>query len=88
METVGKDGTELKGSGGRVANPGHIIEAGWFLIQYASEVLNHDSESKEEIIKLGIDISEWAFKAGWDSKYGGLLSFIDTGNEFSPMQLE
>ena len=87
LETVGVDGEELEGSGGRLVNPGHIIEAGWFLIQYATCHVPEKTKSKA-ILQLGIDISNWAFTIGWDPKYQGILYFIDAGGEFSPMQLE
>ena len=36
LETVGPQGQELSGVAGRLVNPGHVIECGWFLLQLAS----------------------------------------------------
>ena len=87
LETVGVDGSELEGSGGRLVNPGHVIEAGWFLIQY-SETIVRDEVRQMEIFELGRNITNWAYEIGWDSTYGGIFYFLDAGGFFSPMELE
>ena len=76
LETVGANGEELGGSAGRLVNPGHVIEAGWFLMQYANQ------EKDDEIFKLGQKVSTWAFDYGWDNDEekapnGGILYFLN-----------
>ena len=36
LENVGPHGQELAGVAGRLVNPGHVIECGWFLLELAS----------------------------------------------------
>ena len=82
METVSTRGKELPGSDGRLMNPGHAIEAGWFLIQHACEIGNQD------LLKTAINnFTMIPFETGWDKKYGGLYYFLDVDG-FSPTQLE
>lgn len=72
LESVAMDGTpELEYTAGRVVNPGHDIECSWFLMEAANYAQD------EEIRKTAIEIFDWAFEAGWDKEYGGLLYFID-----------
>lgn len=52
------------------AHPGHALEAGWFLLQFASE--------DKELQKIAVDkFVELPYKRGWDSKHGGLFYFLD-----------
>ncbi|RUS71156.1 hypothetical protein EGW08_021082 [Elysia chlorotica] len=81
MENVGQDGGLLPGCSGRLMNPGHAIEAGWFLLERAAKT---DSES---LAALALDIVSSSFRRGWDSRHGGLLSFIDLEDR-PPTQLE
>ena len=37
LETVGPRGEELPGVAGRLVNPGHVIECGWFLLELANK---------------------------------------------------
>lgn len=36
LETVGAQGQQLPGVAGRLVNPGHVIECGWFLLELAN----------------------------------------------------
>ena len=54
LETVGPNGEELEGSAGRLINPGHVIEAGWFLMQHGNKF-----KVKIMIIRLKILIERW-----------------------------
>ena len=66
---------------GRLLNPGHAIEAGWFLLHWAQRL----QDSSLQI--LSFDIIRQSFATGWDEEYGGLFYFLDAGG-FSPTQLE
>jgi|EP00945_MAST-04E_sp_MAST-4E-sp1_P007538 N-acylglucosamine 2-epimerase len=88
LETVGaEDGEELEGSAGRVINPGHVIEAGWFLMQFSQRIVR-DEAWKEETLTLGRDIACWALDYGWDKEHGGIFYFLDCSEKYSPMELE
>ncbi|MFM7206333.1 MAG: AGE family epimerase/isomerase [Planctomycetaceae bacterium] len=66
---------------GRQLNPGHAIEAGWFLQHWAER--QHDVE----LSALAVNIVRWSHAAGWDKDHGGLFSFLDAQGH-SPVQLE
>lgn len=52
------------------ANPGHALEAGWFLLQFAGE--------DKELQKTAVDkFVELPYERGWDSEHGGLFYFLD-----------
>lgn len=82
MENVSEDGKELPGCMGRQQNPGHAIEAGWFLLRCAQR--QHDpalvSQAVEKFMKQ-------PFHSGWDSEHGGLFAFQDVDG-LCPTQLE
>lgn len=72
LETVGTNGEFLDYcSAGRVINPGHDIEASWFLLSEAIE--KNDTELAKKAEKIFCDAVEW----GYDKTYGGLLYFVD-----------
>ncbi|MCC5908701.1 MAG: AGE family epimerase/isomerase [Balneolaceae bacterium] len=81
FETVGKDGQFLDTMEGRLLNPGHAIEAGWFLHQWAA-ILNDDG-----LQQTAISMIRWSHERGWDQKHGGLFYFLDYKGH-SPTQLE
>ncbi|MBQ8725885.1 MAG: AGE family epimerase/isomerase [Clostridia bacterium] len=58
-------------SEGRVVNPGHCIEASWFLLE---EGLYRNDKSIIDFAKTIFDIS---IALGWDNEYGGILYFKD-----------
>jgi N-acylglucosamine 2-epimerase len=82
LEVVGQDGAVLDGSyDGRHMNPGHAIEAGWFVFQYAKRT------GDSSLMQRAVDMIEWAFEAGWDKEFGGLFYFLDSAGR-SPPYLE
>ncbi|XP_076448155.1 N-acylglucosamine 2-epimerase-like [Babylonia areolata] len=82
LENVSADGQELPGSAGRLVNPGHAIEAGWFLLRRVQAT--QDSSLQQVALSTFITAS---FRRGWDPQHGGLFSFLDVDDE-SPVQLE
>lgn len=72
LENVANDGTpRLYYTEGRTVNPGHDIEGVWFLLEQAKHT------GDKELVKKAAQIFDWAYEAGWDKEYGGLLYFID-----------
>jgi N-acylglucosamine 2-epimerase len=71
METVGPQGEILDHFDGRMLNPGHAIEASWFIM--------HEGERRNDqsLIQTGLDILDWMWERGWDEEHGGLLYFVD-----------
>ena len=72
LETVGPQGEFLDHLDGRLLNPGHAIEAGWFILNEA----RHRNRDRA-LIQLGCKIIDWSWQAGWDTEYGGLLYYRD-----------
>ncbi|CDQ73811.1 unnamed protein product [Oncorhynchus mykiss] len=82
LESVSSEGKELPGCEGRLQNPGHALEAGWFLLQYGLE--NGDQELQRTAVDKFMEIP---FLTGWDKEHGGLLYFLDVDG-YCPTQLE
>lgn len=72
METVGPNGEIIDHFDGRTLNPGHAIEAAWFILHEA-RYRNNDAG----LIKIGCTILDWMWERGWDTAYGGILYFRD-----------
>lgn len=72
LETVGPNGEFIDNFEGRTVNPGHAIEAGWFILEEARRRGND-----ERLIKLGTTIIDWMMEWGWDREYGGFFYFRD-----------
>lgn len=72
LETVAPDGTaRLDITEGRMVNPGHDIECSWFLLERANE------KGDKNLHEKAVEIFNFAFDAGWDKEYGGILYFLD-----------
>jgi len=56
---------------GRVINPGHAIEAMWFVMDLGVRL------RRPELIKKATEISLKMVEYGWDEKYGGIFYFLD-----------
>lgn len=82
LETVSNEGTPmLDSSEGRLVNPGHAIEAGWFMMEYA------EKNNRHELIDQSLKMIDWSLDFGWDKEFGGIYYFLDAKG-FSPTQLE
>ncbi|XP_062522306.1 N-acylglucosamine 2-epimerase-like isoform X2 [Corticium candelabrum] len=82
LENVSISGEELGGCKGRHINPGHAIEAGWFLLQHASLT------NKQHLKRVAIETFMLrSFERGWDEKDGGIFYFLDVDG-YSPTALE
>ncbi|CAJ1055164.1 N-acylglucosamine 2-epimerase [Xyrichtys novacula] len=82
LENVSIEGKELPGCQGRLQNPGHALEAGWFLLQFSAA--RGDKELQQTAINKFMELP---YKAGWDTEHGGLLYFLDVDGH-CPTQLE
>ena len=72
LETVSPDGTPmLNVTAGRVVNPGHCIECSWFLAEQALYT------GDRQLLTDAQAVYQYAYDAGWDKTFGGLLSFVD-----------
>jgi N-acylglucosamine 2-epimerase len=71
METVGPHGEILDHFDGRTLNPGHAIEAAWFVMREGK--LRNDTQ----LVHMGCTMLDWMWERGWDPEFGGLLYFVD-----------
>ncbi|HID21204.1 MAG TPA: N-acylglucosamine 2-epimerase [Planctomycetaceae bacterium] len=71
METVGPAGELYDHFDGRTLNPGHAIEASWFIMREGERC------GDRNLIDLGCRMLDWMWQRGWDEPYGGMLYFVD-----------
>lgn len=81
FENVAPDGSYVDCFDGRLLNPGHGIEAMWFVMDIA------DRQSNPQIINQAVDVILTILDFAWDKEYGGLYYFMDVENH-PPQQLE
>jgi N-acylglucosamine 2-epimerase len=80
-ERVAPDGSPIDSPEGRLLNPGHVVEAAWFLAEYARRVAD------ASLAKDAFAMMSGALDIGWDQECGGLYYFLDAEG-YSPTQLE
>ena len=81
LENVTPDGQLSDSFEGRLLNPGHAIEAMWFVMDLA--VRRNDQALVERAVKITLDTLEY----GWDKEFGGIFYFLDRKGT-PPQQLE
>ncbi len=72
LEVVGSKGEFYDNFDGRMVNPGHSIELGWFILEEARLRKND-----KRLIEIGTKIIDWSFEIGWDKEFGGILYYRD-----------
>ncbi|MEM7374645.1 MAG: AGE family epimerase/isomerase [Bacteroidota bacterium] len=72
METVGPTGEFQNTFEGRLLNPGHALEAAWFVLHEA-KIRTRDPE----LIQLGLSMLDWSWEWGWDQEHGGIIYYRD-----------
>jgi N-acylglucosamine 2-epimerase len=80
-ENVAPDRSHVDCFEGRSINPGHGIEAMWFIMDIASR--RNDTKTIDRAVDVILNILDFA----WDSEYGGLYYFMDAKG-YPPQQLE
>lgn len=81
LENVHSDGSFSDSFEGRLLNPGHAIEAMWFIMDL-SERLN-----RPKLAQKAVDIMLHTLDYGWDRQFGGIFYFMDVKG-YPPQQLE
>lgn len=81
LENVLEDGSFSDSFEGRLLNPGHAIEAMWFIMDLAVRL--NDMTLANKAMEIGLRMLEH----GWDHQYGGIFYFMDVHNK-PPQQLE
>ena len=80
-ENVAPDGSHVDCFEGRSINPGHGIEAMWFIMDIANR--RQDLATINKAVDVVLNILNFA----WDDRYGGIYYFMDA-NGHPPQQLE
>src|SRR5690606_30885505 len=71
FENVNPDGSFSDSFEGRLLNPGHAIEAMWFIMDLADRLKN------KQLMDKRVQILLKTFKYGWDEKYGRIFYLLD-----------
>lgn len=71
VEHLGVDGTLQDNFDGRLLNPGHAIEAMWFIMDLGKRL------NRPELIEKAVQIALNEVEYGWDKQYGGIFYFMD-----------
>ncbi len=80
-EFVAPDGSFADTFDGRLVNPGHGIEAMWFLLDIARRL------DRPELVRQATDCCLSTLAYGWDETHGGIFYFLDALGA-PPQQLE
>ncbi len=81
LENITVEGEISNSFEGRVLNPGHAIEAMWFIMDVGTSLKRMDMVEKATGIVLQ------TLEYGWDKEYGGIYYFMDRLG-YPPQQLE
>ncbi|MBP1677012.1 MAG: N-acylglucosamine 2-epimerase [Bacteroidetes bacterium] len=81
VENVDMNGNLSDSFDGRLVNPGHSIEAMWFMMDLGVRL------NRPKLIQKATDIALKMVEYGWDKQYGGIFYFLDR-NGNPPQQLE
>jgi N-acylglucosamine 2-epimerase len=81
MENVEADGRLSDTFDGRLLNPGHAIEAMWFIMDLSVRL------NRPELAEKAVDILLRTVEYGWDHQEGGIFYFLDRKG-YPPQQLE
>lgn len=71
VENVNVDGSFSDTFDGRLLNPGHAIEAMWFIMDLGVRL------KKPEIVSKALEIALQTLEHGWDKEHGGIFYFMD-----------
>jgi N-acylglucosamine 2-epimerase len=78
LESVGLNDDLSRHLDGRLVNPGHSIEAAWFLME------EHHRRGGDGLLADALRTLEGSWALGWDDQHGGILSLVDTSG--APVQ--
>ena len=81
LENVTTSGKFSDSFEGRLLNPGHAIEAMWFMMDLGQRCEN------QPLIEKAVEIVLSTLELGWDRQYGGIFYFLDLKG-YPPQQLE
>lgn len=71
VEHLGTDGQLVDCFDGRLLNPGHAIEAMWFIMDLGKRL------GRQDLIDKAVSIALNEVEYGWDKEFGGIYYFMD-----------
>ena len=71
VEHLSTDGELVDCFDGRLLNPGHAIEAMWFVMDLGKRL------GRQDLIEKAVTIALNEAEYGWDKEYGGIFYFMD-----------
>lgn len=71
VEHIGTDGELKDNFDGRLLNPGHAIEAMWFIMDLGIRL------GRNDLIEKAVEIALNEVEYGWDKEYNGIFYFMD-----------
>lgn len=71
VEHLSTDGELVDCFDGRLLNPGHAIEAMWFIMDLGKRM------GRNDLIEKAVKIALSEAEHGWDKQYGGIFYFMD-----------
>jgi len=81
VENIARNGSRVDSFEGRLINPGHAIEAMWFIMDIAQR------RGIPALIEKAVDVTLSMLEFGWDNECGGVFYFLDRLGH-PPQQLE
>jgi N-acylglucosamine 2-epimerase len=81
VENVTADGNLSDSFDGRLTNPGHALEAMWFVMDLGVRL------QRADLIRQAVEIALRMAEYGWDKQYGGIFYYMDRLG-YPPQQLE
>ena len=71
VEHLGTDNQLVDCFDGRLLNPGHAIEAMWFIMDLGKRL------GRKDLIERAVEIAIAEAEYGWDKEFGGIYYFLD-----------
>ena len=71
VEHVSSEGELVDNFDGRCLNPGHAIEAMWFIMDLGVRL------NRKDLIERAVSIALKEVEYGWDNEFGGIFYFMD-----------
>ncbi|HHU26526.1 MAG TPA: AGE family epimerase/isomerase [Bacteroidales bacterium] len=81
VENLNDDGTLSDTFDGRLINPGHCIEAMWFIMDLGVRL------NRPELVEKAVETTLTMVEYGWDKEHDGIFYFMDRKG-YPPQQLE
>jgi len=76
LEITSPEGDPIVSNEGRTLQPGHALEASWFVIEEANRRRDPSGNPDFRLLTMGLEMAEWSWKRGWDPESGGIFNAV------------